>query len=71
MIGVDGDMLISQVEYSIGEGGQITTLHLVRPDAFEPAPETRSVGGVGAGQPWLVLDKAGDFVEPKAGKPAP
>jgi prophage tail gpP-like protein len=67
-IGVDGDQLISQVEYSIGEGGQLTTMHLVRPDAFEPEPQTR---GVGQGQPWLVLDKSGEFVEPKAGKPAP
>lgn len=36
MIGVDGDMLISQVEYSIGEGGEVTQMNLVRPDAFEP-----------------------------------
>jgi prophage tail gpP-like protein len=71
MIGVDGDMLISQVEYSISEGGQITQLNLVRPDAFEPEPLITGVGGVGASQPWLVLDKQGEFVEPKAGKPAP
>jgi len=68
MLRIDGDMLISQVEYSIGDGGQVTQLHLVRPDAFEPEPQSR---GVGAGQPWLVLDKQGKFVEPKAGKPAP
>lgn len=37
-IGVDGDMLISQVEYSMGDGGQTTQLHLVRPDAFTPEP---------------------------------
>lgn len=37
-IGVDGDMLISQVEYSMGDGGQVTQLRLVRPDAFTPEP---------------------------------
>lgn len=37
-IGVDGDMLISQVEYTMGDGGQTTQLHLVRPDAFTPEP---------------------------------
>jgi len=68
MIGVDGEQLISQVEYSISEGGQVTQLSLVRPDAFTPEPQSR---GVGQGQPWLVLDKRGDFIEPKAGKPAP
>lgn len=38
-IGVDGDMLISQVESSIGEGGRVTQLSLVRPDAFQPEPK--------------------------------
>lgn len=38
-LGVDGDMLISQVEYTISDGGQVTQLHLVRPDAFEPEPQ--------------------------------
>jgi prophage tail gpP-like protein len=38
LIGVDGDMLISQVEHSIGDGGRITQLRLVRPDAFTPEP---------------------------------
>ncbi len=39
LIGVDGDMLISQVEHSIGEGGKVTQLRLVRPDAFTPEPK--------------------------------
>lgn len=39
MIGVDGDMLISQREFSIGPGRQVTQLSLVRPDAFEPEPQ--------------------------------
>jgi prophage tail gpP-like protein len=39
LIGVDGDMLISQVEHSIGDGGQITQIKLVRPDAFSPEPQ--------------------------------
>lgn len=47
--GINGDMLISQVEYSIADsGGQVTQLHLVRPDAFEPQPQTAVTGGTGA-----------------------
>jgi prophage tail gpP-like protein len=42
---VDGDMLISQVEYTIGDGGQLTQMHLVRPDAFEPEPTTAVTSG--------------------------
>lgn len=53
MIGVRGDMLISQVEYSIGDGGQVTQLHLVRPDAFEPEPQA-VVSGEGG---WKELAK--------------
>jgi prophage tail gpP-like protein len=37
-IGIDGEMLISQVELSLDTGGERTTLHLVRPDAFTPEP---------------------------------
>lgn len=48
MIGVDGDMLISQVEYSIGDSGQVTQLHLVRPDAFTPEPTVAQVKTSGA-----------------------
>ncbi|HEY6037145.1 MAG TPA: hypothetical protein VIV58_22855 [Kofleriaceae bacterium] len=36
---VKGDMLISQVEYGLDDSGQLTTLHLVRPDAFTPEPQ--------------------------------
>jgi prophage tail gpP-like protein len=54
MIGVDGDMLISQVEFSVGESGTITQLHLVRPDAFTPEPQAAIVGGEGA---WKELAK--------------
>jgi prophage tail gpP-like protein len=38
MVGVDGDMLISQVEHAVGGDGKVTTLNLVRPDAFTPEP---------------------------------
>jgi prophage tail gpP-like protein len=31
-------MLISQVEHSLGDGGELTSLRLVRPDAFTPEP---------------------------------
>ncbi len=59
-IEIDGDMLISQVEYSIGDGGELTQLSLVRPDAFEPEPQTAAVKGEGL---WLV-SRNGEFVEP-------
>jgi prophage tail gpP-like protein len=39
LVDVDGDMLISEVEYSISEGGRITQLRLVRPGAFTPEPK--------------------------------
>lgn len=39
MIGVEGDLLISQVEYTMSEAGQTTQMSLVRPDAFEPEPQ--------------------------------
>ncbi|MGN6105793.1 MAG: phage baseplate assembly protein, partial [Kofleriaceae bacterium] len=53
LIDVDGDMLISQVEHTIGDGGRITQLSLVRPDAFAPEP-TGTVGSSGA---WKELEK--------------
>lgn len=37
-LGVQGDMLISQVVYSVGEDGTKTALTLRRPDAFKPEP---------------------------------
>lgn len=40
-IGVDGDMLIAQIEYTLGSGGQVTQLRLVRPDAFAPEPRAK------------------------------
>lgn len=48
MIGVDGEMLITQVEYSRGDGGTFTRMNLMRPDAFEPEPFAATVGGSGA-----------------------
>jgi prophage tail gpP-like protein len=48
LIGIKGDMLISQVEYTIGEGGTLTQISIVRPDAFTPEPQTAIVGGEGA-----------------------
>lgn len=63
MIGVDGDMLISEVEYSIGEGGEVATMHLVRPDAFTPEPQA-VVSGEGL---WLIA-VGGELAEPKAAK---
>lgn len=54
MIGVDGIMLISEVTFSIGEGGTTTQIHLVRPDAFTPEPQVAEVSGEGA---WKELAK--------------
>jgi prophage tail gpP-like protein len=55
LLGIDGDMLISQVEYSIDDkSGQLTTLTVVRPDAFTPQPQTAVVSGEGV---WKELAK--------------
>lgn len=57
LLGVDGDMLITQVEYSMGDAGQVTQLRLVRPDAFAPSPQQGPVlkkwKGGGSGWPEL------------------
>lgn len=37
-LGVDGEMLITQASYGLGEDGSRTTLSLKRPDAFLPEP---------------------------------
>lgn len=54
LLGVDGDMLISQVEYSVGNGGQVTQMRLVRPDAFTPEPTAKVKAAGGA---WKELDR--------------
>jgi prophage tail gpP-like protein len=43
-IGVDGDMLITQVEYATGDTGSTSKLTLRRPDAFTPEPVVSSTG---------------------------
>ena len=55
LIGVNGDMLISQAEHTIGDGGRVTQLRLVRPDAFTPEPKA-SVGPSGL---WKELVNGG------------
>lgn len=57
LIGVDGDMLISQVEHATSDAGQITILRLVRPDAFTPEPQAAVVRSSGGG--WKELAKGG------------
>ncbi len=57
LIGVDGDLLISQVEHSIGDAGEVTQISLVRPDAFTPEP-TATVKQSSGGR-WKELDKGG------------
>jgi prophage tail gpP-like protein len=58
LIGVDGDMLIAQVEHTIGDSGRLTQLHLVRPDAFTPEPKA-VVKKAGAMRGWPELAKGG------------
>ncbi len=60
-IGVDGDLLISQVEHSIGDGGQVTQMRLVRPDAFTPEPVAATVKS--SGERWLI-NRNGELVVP-------
>lgn len=57
---VDGDMLISQVEYTKGSGGEITKLTLVRPDAFTPEPQTTAAAATVSGEGlWKELKNGG------------
>ncbi len=56
LIGVDGDLLISQVEHTISESGQVTQLRLVRPDAFTPDPTATVKPATGPGG-WKELAK--------------
>lgn len=60
LIGVDGDMVISQVEFSVNsEGGKLTQLRLVRPDAFTPEPKKATVKGSGGA--WKQQFEKGTF----------
>jgi prophage tail gpP-like protein len=44
LLGIDGDMLISQVDYTIDDrGGKLAVLRVVRPDAFTPEPQSQAV----------------------------
>ena len=38
LIGIDRDMLISEIEYSLDEGGTVANLTVAPPDAFDPEP---------------------------------
>lgn len=52
-IGIDGELLVSEVEHTIGDGGEVTQVRLMRPDAF--LPEVHAVvKGEGA---WKELAK--------------
>lgn len=60
LIGVDGDMLITQAEHTTNDqGGQVTQLRLVRPDAFTPEPKKATVGGTGGA--WKQQFEKGTF----------
>jgi prophage tail gpP-like protein len=41
---IASDMLISTVDFSKDGSGEITTMRVVRPDAFEPDPTARVKG---------------------------
>lgn len=59
-IGVNGDMLISEIEHSLDDAGELTSLRLVRPDAFTPEPRTTGrpgrVRARGKGSRWKELE---------------
>lgn len=58
LVGYEGDLLITQVDYSISsEGGQVTQLKLVRPDAFTPEPTKATVKGGDVFGGWPELKK--------------
>ena len=46
-VGVDGDLLITSAEHSLDDGGEVTTLRLMRPDAFAPEPVLAKVKRAG------------------------
>lgn len=47
---VSGDLLISQIDYTLDEGGgEVTRLGLVRPDAYTPEPQLARVKGAPGG----------------------
>jgi prophage tail gpP-like protein len=45
-LGLDRDLLISEATHELGDGGELTTLRLVPPDAFSPSPSARIQGAV-------------------------
>ncbi len=52
-IGVDGDLVASELEHALDGGGQTTQIRLVRPDAFAPEPVKAKVGK--GGEFWKEL----------------
>lgn len=61
LIGIDTDMLISQVEYSKSDQGTLTQLSLVRPDAFTPEPQSATVKKLPRPFGWPELRKGASF----------
>ena len=48
---VSGDLLISEVSYSLGEDGRKVTMSVVPPEAFERIPEAEKASGGGGSDP--------------------
>jgi prophage tail gpP-like protein len=58
LAGVDGELLISEVENSIDDkAGRITQIKLLRPDAFTPEPVLAKVKASGGA--WKELNRGG------------
>lgn len=60
-IGVDGDLVISDVELAISSGGELAILTCVRPDAYVPEPRATVVrsSGAGGGEIWRQVLEGG------------
>ncbi len=57
MLGIDGDMLITEATYSIDEGGTTTTLTLKSPNSFAPEPVVaKTKGKKTSGKPFKELE---------------
>lgn len=69
-LGLDGELVISEVEYAYSEAGEIAALHLTHPEAFEPEPAKAKTGrrrGKGAGAKGTAIDWTQYIDKPEGG----